>query len=64
MDPAPIGLTRPRRVEGAGTSLKTLWQKYGTPGLVVLLAVAIVLTLTRNWNAWEGKRVEQTTNDA
>jgi membrane fusion protein (multidrug efflux system) len=64
MDPAPIGLARLRHVEGVATSLKTLWQKYGTPALVVLLAVAIVLTLTRNWNAWEGKRVEQTTNDA
>jgi membrane fusion protein, multidrug efflux system len=64
MDPAPIGLARLRRVEGVAPLLKTLWQKYGTPGLIVLLAVAIVLTLTRNWNAWEGKRVEQTTNDA
>jgi membrane fusion protein (multidrug efflux system) len=64
MDPAPIGLARLGRVEGVATSLKARWQKYGTPGLIVLLAVAIVLTLTRNWNAWEGKRVEQTTNDA
>ena len=44
--------------------LKTLWHKFGTPALVLLLAVAIVLTLTRNWNAWEGEKVEQVTNDA
>src|SRR3954471_14619449 len=38
--------------------------KLGTPVVIVLLAVAIVATLTRNWNAWEGERVEQVTNDA
>jgi membrane fusion protein, multidrug efflux system len=43
--------------------LKTLW-KFGTPILVLLLALAIVVTLTRNWNAWEGQKVEQVTNDA
>jgi membrane fusion protein, multidrug efflux system len=44
--------------------LKARWQQYGTPVLVVLLAVAIVVTMTRNWNAWEGGRIEQVTNDA
>jgi membrane fusion protein (multidrug efflux system) len=44
--------------------MKAIWQKFGTPVLVVLLAVAIVLTMMRNWNAWEGARVEQVTNDA
>src|SRR5256885_10427122 len=44
--------------------MKVIWQKFGTPVLVVLLALAIVLTMTRNWNAWEGARVEQVTNDA
>ena len=44
--------------------MKALWQRFGTPVLVLLLALAIVVTLTRNWNAWEGTRVEQTTNDA
>jgi membrane fusion protein, multidrug efflux system len=51
-------------VEAATTRLKALWQKYGTPILVILLAVAVVVTLTRNWNAWEGARIEQVTNDA
>jgi len=38
--------------------------KFGTPVLIVLLASSIVVALTRNWNAWEGERVEQVTNDA
>jgi membrane fusion protein, multidrug efflux system len=54
----------PARVEHTAPSMKAIWQKFGTPVLVVLLAVAIVLTMTRNWNAWEGARVEQVTNDA
>ena len=40
------------------------WLKYGTPILVLLLAAAVVITLTRNWNAWEGGRAEQVTDDA
>jgi membrane fusion protein (multidrug efflux system) len=32
--------------------------------LIVLMALAIALTITRNWNAWEGGRAEQVTNDA
>ena len=40
------------------------WQKYVTPILIVLLAIAIVVTVTRNWNAWEGGKVDQVTDDA
>ena len=40
------------------------WQKYLTPVLVVVLALAVLITLTRNWNSWEGGRVEQVTDDA
>jgi membrane fusion protein (multidrug efflux system) len=40
------------------------WKKYVIPLLVVALALAILITITRNWNAWEGGRVEQTTDDA
>lgn len=43
---------------------KANWQKYVTPVLVVLLAVAIVATISWNWNAWEGGRIEQVTDDA
>jgi membrane fusion protein (multidrug efflux system) len=32
--------------------------------LVVLLALAVLVTITRNWNAWEGGKVEQVTDDA
>ena len=44
--------------QGAG------WQSYITPILVVILALAVLITITRNWNAWEGGKVEQVTDDA
>jgi len=47
--PEPVPAKAPRR-----------WQKLVTPILVVLLAAAVVATVTRNWNAWEGGRIEQT----
>jgi membrane fusion protein, multidrug efflux system len=40
------------------------WRKFGVPAVVVLLAAAVVFTITRNWNAWEGGHVEQVTDDA
>jgi len=40
------------------------WLKYATPLLVLCLCAAVIITLTRNWNAWEGGRVEQMTDDA
>jgi len=40
------------------------WVKYLTPILIVLLAIAVVVTVTRNWNAWEGGKVDQVTDDA
>jgi membrane fusion protein (multidrug efflux system) len=43
---------------------KPAWQKYGAPLLVVLLAAVVVFTITRNWNSWEGGRIEQVTDDA
>jgi len=30
----------------------------------VLLAIAVIVTVTRNWNAWEGGKVDQVTDDA
>jgi membrane fusion protein (multidrug efflux system) len=44
--------------------LKSAWQKFGTPLIVLALAVAVIVTITRNWNGWEGARAEQVTNDA
>ena len=40
------------------------WLKYLTPLLVLLLAAAVIITVTRDWNAWEGGRIEQVTDDA
>ena len=40
------------------------WQKYVTPVLVVLLALAVLVTVTRSWNSWEGGKAEQVTDDA
>src|SRR5712672_2350406 len=40
------------------------WKKYLTPLLVVALALAVLITITRNWNTWEGGKVEQVTDDA
>src|SRR5208282_5640918 len=40
------------------------WLKYATPILVLLLAAAVLVTITRNWNSWEGGRIEQLTDDA
>jgi membrane fusion protein, multidrug efflux system len=40
------------------------WLKFGTPILVLLLAAALVITLTWNWNSWQGGRAEQVTDDA
>src|SRR5215831_7277220 len=59
----PTPATAPKVVVRV-SRLKPGWQKYGTPLIVVLLAVAVVVTITRNWNSWEGSHVEQVTNDA
>lgn len=40
------------------------WRSYLTSIFVVLLALAVLITITRNWNAWEGGKVEQVTDDA
>jgi membrane fusion protein, multidrug efflux system len=61
--PAPVPAAVPERA-AEQPKTRSNWQKYGTPLLVVLLAAAVVLTITRNWNAWEGGRIEQVTDDA
>ena len=63
--PAPARTPEPKsEPEHVSTRPSTNLRKYGTPALVVLLAAAIVLTVTWNWNAWEGGRIEQVTDDA
>jgi len=59
--PAPARAAEPEHIPAQA---KPGWQKYGTPVLVVLLAAAVVFTITRNWNSWEGGRIEQETDDA
>ena len=68
--PAPVVPTAPaEKPEASSKEQKTVqpasrWQKYVTPVLVLLFALAILVTVTRNWNAWEGGKVEQVTDDA
>jgi FHS family L-fucose permease-like MFS transporter len=62
--PAPSPANAPKAVEQVPSRLKRAWSKYGTPLIVGLLAIAVVVTITRNWNAWEGARIDQVTNDA
>jgi membrane fusion protein (multidrug efflux system) len=40
------------------------WHSYITPIFVVILALAVLITITRNWNAWEGSNIDQVTDDA
>ena len=40
------------------------WKNYVTPLLVLLLAAAVLVTITHNWNSWEGGHIEQVTDDA
>ena len=60
--PAPISV--PRDTDQAVPPRGARWQNYLTPIFVVLLAMAVLITITRNWNAWEGDKVEQVTDDA
>jgi len=53
-----------REQPSSGQSPRWPWLRYVTPLAIVLLAAALVVTLTRNWNAWEGGKAEQTTDDA
>ncbi len=34
------------------------------PAVILLMAAALVFTIMRNWNSWEGGKAEQTTDDA
>ncbi|HVO61531.1 MAG TPA: HlyD family secretion protein, partial [Terriglobales bacterium] len=61
--PAPPAET-PKDDGSAAAKSTPKWQKYLAPILVVLLALAILITITRNWNSWEGGKAQQVTDDA
>lgn len=63
-EPGKPTLAPARTVEPDHAPPQSGWQKYLTPLLVVLLAAVIVFTISRNWNSWEGGRIEQVTDDA
>src|SRR5882672_11101106 len=58
--PLPPESDKPAVSSHGGARLK----KYVTPFLVMALALAVLITITRNWNSWEGGKVEQVTDDA
>jgi len=61
---APTPAQSPKLVEHTPSRLKPAWEKFGTPLVVLLLALTVIVTIARNWNAWEGSHAEQVTNDA
>jgi membrane fusion protein, multidrug efflux system len=62
---APVGKPLPGSTNlDESAPRRAKWQGYLTTILVVLLALAVLITLTRNWNAWEGDKSEQVTDDA
>src|SRR5258708_8710469 len=63
---APVTKPLPpeRNKPAAASHASVAWNKYVAPLLVVALGLAVLITITRNWNAWEGGKVEQVTDDA
>jgi membrane fusion protein (multidrug efflux system) len=66
VNPAPVAKPAPPKANEAPVVRRGApkWLKYLTPIFVLLLAAAVLITLTRNWNAWEGAKVQQVTDDA
>jgi membrane fusion protein (multidrug efflux system) len=54
----------PKTDADEGSPRPARWKSYITPIFVVLLALAVLITITRNWNAWEGDKADQVTDDA
>jgi membrane fusion protein (multidrug efflux system) len=64
MAATPVATAPRPGIEHTDNPAKVSWRRFGTPVLVVVMALAIAVTITREWNAWEGGRIEQVTNDA
>jgi membrane fusion protein (multidrug efflux system) len=65
VDSAPAAKQEiPSKDQKPGAQPASRWQRYVTPLLVVLLALAVLITVTRNWNSWESGKVDQVTDDA
>ena len=64
MATTPINAPERPKPEPQPQPKKASWPGFVAPVLILLMALAIALAITRNWNAWEGGRVEQVTNDA
>src|ERR1700690_2402053 len=62
--PAPAPAAPAEQVVSLQAKPRWPWLKYLKPVLVLLLAAAVVITITRDWNAWEGGHTEQVTDDA
>ena len=62
--PTPPPTAELKAAEHAAPQSHGNLRKYVVPALVVLLAIAIVATITWDWNGWEGGRTEQVTDDA
>jgi membrane fusion protein, multidrug efflux system len=62
--PTPPPTAELKAAEHAAPQSHGSLRKYVVPALVVLLAIAIVATITWDWNGWEGGRTEQVTDDA
>jgi membrane fusion protein, multidrug efflux system len=62
--PAPNGAAEHSEHPSAGQTSRWPWLRYVTPIAILLLAIALVVTITHNWDAWEGGKVEQITDDA
>jgi membrane fusion protein, multidrug efflux system len=60
---APVDEGKPKSDPGHVAARPKL-RKYVVPILILLLAASVVVTITRDWNSWEGGRVEQVTDDA
>src|SRR5690349_336692 len=60
----PVPVPAAQQEHSLAPPARPKWQKYATPALVTLLAAGLVVTITWNWNAWEGGRIDQVTDDA